>query len=245
MGTRRALLPLLLAIAVGAWAPTAQAAIKTSFSKSRTLLTVDGDRGKNRVTVGCDALGKVRVNGRLAAGRSVACARVDEVDVIGRGGDDFVDLSGVDGRFGRARFEGFGVGTGAAALTGDGDDRVIGSPTAFNLFVGGDDHDQASGGRRRDLLRGGLGGDDLNGRGARDRLIGEGGGDRLRGGDGRDRLSGNAGADRLFGEAGDDLLSGGSGRDKLRGGPGADRLLGGPGRDLLAGGPGRDEAEQD
>jgi Ca2+-binding RTX toxin-like protein len=245
MGTRRAILPLLLAVAVGAWAPSAQAAIKTRFSESRTLLTVDGDPGKNRVKVGCDALDKVRVNGRLAAGRRVACARVDEVDVIGRGGDDSVDLSGVDERFGRARFRGFGVGTGTAALTGDGDDRMIGSPTAFNLFVGGGDHDQASGGRRRDKLRGGAGGDDLNGRGGRDRLIGKRGGDRLRGGDGKDRLGGNAGADRLFGEAGDDLLSGGPGRDKLRGGAGADRLLGGPGRDRLAGGPGRDESEQD
>jgi Ca2+-binding RTX toxin-like protein len=245
MAAPRLLVPLLLVAAIAAWTSPAQARIKSSFSQSRTLLTVEGDAAKNRITVGCDALGKVRVNGRLPAGRSVACTRVDEVDVFSRGGDDYVDFAGVDQSFGRARFEGFGIGTGAAALTGDGDDRVIGSATAFKLFLGHEGDDQASGGRRRDLLSGGIGGDELSTRGGRDRLIGGGGGDRLRGGDGGDRLFGKAGADRLFGEAGDDLLSGGPGRDKLRGGPGGDRLLGGPGRDRLFGGPGRDRVAQD
>lgn len=244
MAARRTLLPLLLVLVGGAGAPPAQAGIKSSFSRTNSLLTVEGDRAKNRIVVRC-VLGVVRVNGRLPAGRSVACARVDEVDAVPRAGDDYVDLSGVDESFGRARFKGFGIGTGAAALTGDGDDRVIGSATAFNLFLGHEGDDEASGGRRRDMLGGGLGSDELRSAGGRDRVLGSRGGDRLRGGAGRDMLSGNAGADRLFGQAGNDLLDGGPGRDKLRGGAGDDSLFGGFGKDLLDGGPGRDKLVQD
>ena len=39
------------------------------------------------------------------------------------GGADVVDFSGVGRAFGKAKFPGFGNGTGVAALLGDGNDR--------------------------------------------------------------------------------------------------------------------------
>jgi Ca2+-binding RTX toxin-like protein len=243
MTRNRALILLACgAVAAALTAPAAQAKTKVTFAKR--VLTVEADSQKNRITVSCNALSQVKMNGRNPRGGAVACSRVAEVDVISGEGDDYVNVRGVDARFAEARFKGFGTGTGAAVLAGSGDDHVIGSPTAFNLFLGHEGNDTASGGRRRDILGGGAGGDDLNGLGARDSVLGRGGNDRLRGGDGKDLLSGNAGDDRLFGEAGDDLLGGGPGRDKLRGGAGADVLHGGTGKDDLAGGAGRDEEHQ-
>lgn len=107
------------------------------------------------------------------------------------------------------------------AMTGSGDDRIIGNEA---------DND----------LSGGLGNDVLIGRGGDDTLDGEDGRDSLYGGDGNDDLTGGAGRDLLDGGAGDDFLDGGEKEDLLGGGDGNDTLLGGLGNDALEGGNGND-----
>jgi Ca2+-binding RTX toxin-like protein len=239
----RAALGVLLLAAGLALAPAAEARLKVTFSKR--ILTVKGGAKSNRISVFCTAGGKVRMNGRNPNGGPVACSRVVEIDVFAGGGSDHIDMRGVGPRFGDARFRGFGTGTGVAVIGGPGNDRMIGSRRAFNLFLAGRGNDRGSGGRRRDILSGGAGADQFKGHGGRDTLLGKGGPDSLNGGDGRDLVSGNAGDDGLRGGPGNDVLGGGFGNDRLRGGRGDDRLLGGPGKDLLIGGPGRDTLIQD
>ena len=239
----RALPAICLLLAALVLAPVAEAAGPRVFYGGRVLTVTSGDKA-NEITVYCGADGNVRVNQRSPVGGKVGCGHIAEIDVITGDGDDVIRATGVNARFGEANFEGFGRGTGVAVEAGPGNDRVIGSRSAFNLIFGEEGRDRARGGRRRDILSGGPGGDKLNGLGARDRVLGKGGNDTLRGGDGRDLVSGNAGVDRLFGDAGADLLGGGPGGDLLFGGAGGDTLVGGRGRDKLDGGPGRDAEYQ-
>jgi Ca2+-binding RTX toxin-like protein len=216
---------------------------RVNYSGARVLTVTGGDRD-NQISVYCAADGNVRVNNRNPVGGAVGCGHIAEIDVISKGGDDVIRLGGVDSRFGEAEFEGFGKGTGVAVIGGLGADRVVGSNSAFNLILGEEGADKASGGRRRDILSGGAGNDRLAGRGGPDRLLGKVGKDKLNGGSGPDLLSGNGGNDFLFGSGGGDLLGGGPGMDRLRGGRGPDTLVGGLDRDSLAGGPGRDHLYQ-
>ncbi|CAN5517376.1 hypothetical protein BH20ACT15_BH20ACT15_12420 [soil metagenome] len=221
-------------------APAAPADAKLTTAVVKRVLQVQGGKGKERARVTCDPNGRVKVNGRNPKGGPVACSNIYEVDASMGAGDDVIDFSGVSPAFGEARFPGFGVGTGTAAIGGGGNDRYIPSRTAFNIFFGGGGKDRAKGGRARDLLSGGPGDDALNGAEGRDTLLGQAGNDRLVGGSAGDLLSGGSGDDRLFGGPGGDVLGGGPGRDKLRGGPGKDRLVGGAGKDDLRGGAGKD-----
>jgi Ca2+-binding RTX toxin-like protein len=223
-------------------APTASAKVSSSFGDH--ILTLRGGKASERAAVACTAQGMVTVNGRNPGGGAVACSLVSEVDAVMGEGDDRVDLSGVGAEFGQKDFPGFGHGTGAAAELGPGNDRYAGSPTAFNLFVGGEGNDRVRGGAARDSLSGGSGDDRLIGLAGRDVLLGNAGADRLAGGADDDLLSGNAGNDVLNGGAGADLLGGGAGIDRLLGGAGRDQLVGGAGKDRLNGGPGKDEQKQ-
>jgi len=224
----------------------AQVDAKVTSAVVDRVLQLQGSEGKDRVRVACDASGNAKVNGANPDGGAVACSAIFEVDATMGGGSDVIDFSGISSAFGEARFPGFGVGTGTAAIGGAGNDRYIPSPVAFNLFFGEAGDDRARGGPARDVLNGGAGSDDLDGADGRDSLIGGGGDDRLLGGPGGDLLAGGEGDDALFGEAGGDVLGGGPGRDKLRGGPGRDRLVGGAGKDDLRGGSGKDtEIEND
>ena len=222
-------------------APAASGKVKASFAKR--LLTIEGGKGKDRVALACGTDGTVRVNGKRIKG-DVPCSKVVEINASMGAGNDVVDFTGVDADFGRARFEGFGTGTGAFAQLGAGDDRYIASGIAFNLVYGQAGADRANGGDRRDILIGGPGDDVLNGGAGRDTIRGKAGNDRLSGGAGADVIAGNAGNDLLIGGPGNDLLGGGTGRDRLRGGPGNDVLLGGPGKDQLRGGSGKDRLQQ-
>lgn len=230
----------MAALGAGLTVP-AEAKLKTAVVKG--VLQVQGSKASERVRVVCRNE-NVKVNGANPKGGAVPCAKIVEVDASMAAGKDTIDFSGISGAFGKARFPGFGVATGTAAIGGPGSDRYIPSRAAFNLFFGGSGNDRASGGPARDLLSGGLGDDKLNGARGRDTVLGEGGDDRLVGGSAADLLSGGKGNDRLFGGPGADVLGGGPGRDLLRGGPGRDRLLGGPGRDELRGGPGNDTEVQ-
>lgn len=244
LATRRVTLAASACLALASLYPAlAQGRAASSFKGG--LLTIEGSKGKDRVAVTCAADGNARVNGKRVGGGAVPCNRIVEVNANTGAGRDVVDFSGVGTEFGRARFSGFGLGTGVAAELGSGPDRFIASATAFNLAFGGPGNDRANGGREKDILRGDAGNDVLNGAGGRDILNGAAGDDRLSGGAGADILSGNAGNDLLLGGPGADVLGGGTGMDRLRGGPGRDQLFGGPGRDRLAGGPGKDMEKQD
>jgi Ca2+-binding RTX toxin-like protein len=230
---------LLIAAALFAGAP-ALAEAKVGINYANQVLTITSGKRADTVTVICPATGMVEVNSRQPQGGPVPCSKIVEVDAVMGDGNDRVDLSGVDERFGEAQFRGFGQGTGAAAQGSGGKDTYIGSPTAFNLFLGGAGNDTARGGNLRDQLDGGPGDDDLRGLADRDSLLGRAGGDKLVGGAGADLLNGGFGDDRLLGGGGADILGGGPGMDLLLGGAGPDRLIGGPGRDRLRGGPGDD-----
>lgn len=227
--------------AMAAAAPSADARLTFAFEK-RTLV-IQGGNGRERARVACDGDGDVRVNGRLVDG-GVRCFKVIEIDARMGGGNDLLDYSRVGDEFGETTFRGFGTGTGVAAELGDGDDRFIPSPVAFNFARGEAGNDRLRGGRTVDRLEGGSGDDVANGGAGRDFLVGNAGADRLSGGDGADVISGNAGDDLLIGGAGSDVMGGGSGMDRLRGGPGPDKLFGGAGRDKLAGGSGKDRETQ-
>lgn len=210
------------------------------------ILQAQGTDKSERVRVTCDEQGEAKVNDANPKGGAVKCSSIVEVDAAMGGGKDVIDFSGISAAFSEARFPGFGIGTGTAAMGGPGNDRYIPSPVAFNIFFGEAGDDRAKGGPARDVLNGGSGDDTFDGGDGRDSLLGGGGDDRLIGGTAGDLLSGGVGDDGLFGGPGADILGGGPGRDKLRGGPGRDRLVGGAGKDELRGGPGKDtEIEKD
>ncbi len=237
---RRLTIAIAAAAALAAIAPASPALGKAKTSFKGGVLSIEGGSGKDRATVRCGADANVTVNGKQVKGGPIPCAKVVEINARMGGGRDVVDYSAVGAGFGKTRFEGFGVGTGAAALLGPGDDRFVASATAFNLAFGGGGGDRANGGRARDILSGGAGDDVLNAGGGRDSVLGNAGDDRLSGGGGADILSGNAGDDLLIGGPGADVLGGGTGMDRLRGGAGRDQLFGGGGKDRLNGGGGKD-----
>jgi len=235
---RAAVVAVVAAVSLFVLAAPAEARLTSTFSAG--VLTIEGDDGDDEIAVACGADGLVKLNGADPPGGAIACARVVEVDAITGLGNDRIDFSAVGPGFGRAEFPGFGNRTGAAAVTGPGKDRYLGSRTAFNLFDGEEGDDRARGGEARDQLVGGPDDDRIAAAGGRDSVLGNSGADRLKGGTGADVLSGHAGPDRLAGLAGADLLGGGKGNDRLVGGPGRDRLFGGVGSDRLRGGPGDD-----
>jgi Ca2+-binding RTX toxin-like protein len=240
---RSTAIPLLTALLLLAAAPAADAKVTSAVAGG--ILTISGDEGANQIAVTCGPDGNAKVNGGNPDSGAIACGKLVEVDAVTLGGNDLVDFSGVTEAFGEAKFPGFGTRTGAAAVTGLGNDRMIPSDTAFNLFFGEDGKDRAAGGDVRDQLSGGNGNDFLRGGDGRDSLLGNGDRDRIQGGPGGDTISGHAGNDLLFGEEGSDVIGGGTGIDRLVGGPGRDRLLGGAGKDILRGGPRKDIEIQD
>jgi Ca2+-binding RTX toxin-like protein len=243
MSTARAMLASALTLAVfAALAPAAEAKVKASVDGS--LLLIEGGDSKDRVVVRCTG-GNVKVNGKNPKGGAVLCGKIVELNATTGGGDDVVDYSAVGAEFGEAKFGGFGVGTGVAAILEAGNDRYVASATAFNLAFGGAGRDRANGGKAKDILSGGGDGDVLNGAAGGDSVLGNAGDDRLNGGPGADTVSGHAGDDLLLGGAGADAIGGGTGMDRLRGGAGPDRLFGGAGKDKLNGGAGKDEEKQD
>lgn len=233
-----------VAIAAGA-ALAALASASPALGKAKTsfkggVLAIEGGDGGDRAVVRCGADSNATVNGKQVRGGPIPCAKVVEINARMGGGRDVVDYSAVGAGFGKTRFEGFGVGTGAAALLGPGDDRFVASATAFNLAFGEGGSDRANGGGARDILSGGAADDVLNAGRGRDSVLGNAGDDRVNGGAGADILSGNAGDDLLIGGPGADILGGGTGMDRLRGGGGRDQLFGGAGKDRLNGGAGKD-----
>ena len=121
------------------------------------------------------------------------------------------------------------------ALTGNGDDMIIGN-TANNVVESGLGDDTIDGARGDDDIRGNSGNDQIKGGVGNDTLKGDSGDDTLTGGKGDDLFFGGAGVNRLVGQAGNDTLNGGNERDVLNGGGNQDDLLGNDGDDFLKGG---------
>src|SRR5687768_258220 len=102
---------------------------------------------------------------------------------------------------------------------GDGNDHFsVGFLNPIRMrIIGGEGHDNLSGGYGRDTIRGNNGDDALNG---------SAGNDIVEGGNGDDGAGGGIGNDTLRGGADDDLMSGGVGNDLMDGGAGPDRFRG-------------------
>ncbi len=145
---------------------------------------------------------RVRVQRSNVTPFTLDLGTIEDLDVNGRGGNDWIwastgllglidlDLDGGDGDDLLVGAEGIDVCRG-----GDGDD----------ILVGGDGNDILLGGEDNDLVLGGAG-DDL--------LDGGGGNDSLRAGTGDDNLSGGDGNDSMHGGRGQDTADGGAGRDR-------------------------------
>ena len=111
-----------------------------------------------------------------------------------------------------------------------------------DVFVGGQDPAEISGGGGDDSLTGGGANDTFHGDAGYDVILGMGGADYLTGGADDDTLVGDDGADTLFGGTGRDELQGGRDDDAIYGGDGDDMLSGANGNDLLDGGANNDMA---
>ncbi len=157
-------------------------------------------------------------------GRDTIVASNNAEHVIGKGGDDDIELDAVFpsgsadvGLGGRGRDCIDGGAGGDLMIGGPGDDN---RPCEFTAFV----DPQAA-------------------------LTGGPGNDRIYGGSGNDSMNGIFDDDLLLGGTGDDLLRDGSPQDKDRlfGGRGRDTLdaRDGDGNDLVNGGPGRDDCSGD
>ena len=246
-----------------------ESGVSAHFDKGHGILTVVGDNGDNRITVGRDASGAIKVNNgdvRIRGPR----ATVDNVGLIrvfGYGGNDALAIDEANGALPTAHMFG-----------GSGNDRIL----------GGSGDDQLFGGSGDDTLIGGRGTDQVFGNSGDDRMIwnpGEGT-DLNEGGDGIDTVEVNGGNgaetfsvtpngtrvrfDRvtplpfsidigtsekleLNANGGDDQFSagnvaslisitvnGGAGNDTLLGGNGADTLNGDDGNDFVDGNGGAD-----
>ncbi len=204
----------------------------------------------------------IRHRGGVTAVVDAALADVDEILVLGRGGDDYIAISHalslntvLSGGTGHDMiFGGSGIDK---ILGGDGDDRLFGR-AGNDVVVGGTGDDRMWGNHGNDYLNGGAGNDRIAGgngedtvtggadhdliwgQNQNDLIYGNDGNDRLFGGNGDDTIHGNAGDDMLSGDNGSDVLDGGAGNDIIHGGNGSDMLIGDDGNDILFGGAGND-----
>ncbi len=205
-------------------------------TKSNGMITIDGTRFDDFVTVSIPQAGILRVwaNGQI---NDLACptnaAVAPMILFSGSGGaDDFINRTSLT----------------AVAYGGPGPDRLV-ATTGLAYFFGEGGADFLVGGSRADTLNGGVGPDEIFGFEGRDDIVAGGGADYVVGGSGNDTISGGLGADSLFGQegadviqgdGGEDYISGGLGNDIIDGGLNDDELYGGNSNDTLAGGPGND-----
>jgi serralysin len=124
------------------------------------------------------------------------------------------------------------------AISGSGNDHLIGNALANTLKSGGGD-DTLDGGAGDDLLIDGVGKNTLTGGAGADKLISFAGLNTQSGGTQGDFLIGGMQADTLDGGAGNDVIRGDSssvfltGSDQITGGAGNDTLMGGGGADTF------------
>ena len=214
--------------------------------ETRRLMSASFENGVLRVDTldGDDVVTFARSGSKLELNdngetSSYTLTSVRRIEVTTAGGDDVVDLLGVD--------------IPVVVNAGSGNDWVRGGNRGGHLY-GGDGVDTLIGGEGDDAIYGENGNDQLFGRGGRDSLWGAAGNDVLVGGDGNDLIRGGAGNDNAWGGAGNDTLLGQEGNDLLRGGDdtdalngytGNDTLFGNDGTDALYGGAGDDDMDAD
>jgi Ca2+-binding RTX toxin-like protein len=189
------------AIAAGfaaATTATANAAVTASFSAG--VLSVNGDRLNNNITVSRNAAGQILVNGGavVVTGGTPTVANTAKIQVFGLGGGDTITLSETNGAL-----------------------------PAANLF-GGSGTDVLTSGSGNDQLFGQAGNDTLLGKGGFDLLFGGTENDTLTGGDADDQAFGQSGNDRMIWNPGDDtdLNEGGEDADtvEVNGGNGLEQF---------------------
>lgn len=142
---------------------------------------------------------------------------LDSTSLTGLGSDAFVSIeqAALTGGVSANTID-VSLFTGSTTVTaGAGNDTVIGSDNADQIFGGSGDDD----------LSGGLGNDLVNGESDDDQIHGGENDDTLLGGAGADTLHGESGDDDIRGHSSDDLIVGGQGNDTLNGGSGTDRLI--------------------
>jgi uncharacterized protein YkwD len=186
---------------------------------TNNVLTINGTDQNDGITL-TQSGNTLNVN-RNGITESFNTTQFNQLDILGKEGDDIIDLSTIN--------------RSAYVDAGEGNDRV----------TGGSGNDTLTGGAGKDTLYGGDGNDRLNGDGSPDKLYGQGGDDRLYGGNQNDRLDGGGNVDHLFGGNDNDTLFGGGSNDKLYGQAGNDFLDGQGQSDLINGGPGTDSAQKD
>jgi Ca2+-binding RTX toxin-like protein len=171
------------------------------FNPATGLLTIVGDEQDNVIVVSRNAAGAILVNNGAfpITGGVPTVANTVLIQIFGRGGNDQLSLSEVNGALPPAHL--FGEGGNDTLIGGSGDD----------LLVGGD------------------GADTLLGKGGADTLYGGDGDDILIGGDGNDFVDGGPGNDRIIWNPGDDtdVIEGGEGVDtvEVNGGNGAESFV--------------------
>ena len=150
----------------------------TTFTLDNGLLTVNGTDNNDNIEVRDNGNGEYRVIVGADAGL-VPISDVDRIQVIARGGNDRIELSGIH--------------VGAEIGAGAGDDTVFGG--FFNDTIrGAGGNDELHGSRGQDFVDGGSGDDTLEGDAGNDTLFGANGEDVLEAGSGHDSIVG--GTDR-------------------------------------------------
>jgi hypothetical protein len=235
-------------------APAQGAVVATAYQNldgGKIVLDAVGDDADDSIAVACSG-GNATVNDQTlmlsdfqGSSHILRCREVDQIGIDGRGGDDRIDLRGVDPKAGY-RFFTRPSGHEIELNGADGADTILGGPLAEDIGV-------YSGQHGPDTIRAGGGTDTIDGTPEADRIFGESGRDTIStqrgsdladGGPDDDRLEGGRGEDRLLGRSGRDKLLGNHGADTLFGQAGVDSLFGGPGRDRLFSGAGRDHVVQ-
>lgn len=224
--TTHAALMLTFLTTVSALAvPSAQAQIEVT--KSNGMITIDGTRFDDEVTVSIPSANVVRVraNGQVT---DFPCqtngTAAPMLLFFGLGGaDDFVN---------RTRLT-------AVAYGGSGPDRLV-ATTGPAMFYGEGGADFIVGSSLADTLDGGLGADEIYGFEGSDDIVAGGGADCVVGGVGNDTISGGLGPDTIYGQEGADVIRGGNGEDYISGGLGNDFIEGGSNDDELLGGNSND-----
>ena len=228
------------------------------------VLTVSSDGASDTMVFTCTASGFL-VNGVQPTGSNVPCNGTTSLTVLGNGGDDVIDISGLNGT----------STDGITVDAGDGNDHVTGGGfitgnTNLVTITGGPGNDTMIG-NRSEIVRGGPGDDVLSDFGVSDQLLdGEAGTDTyvydlsFAGNIGIDltplngglvvQVAGGAGqffswasieAVNLVMNAGNNTVNSFAfdGTSKVLAGGGNDTLIGGDSADQLDGGPGDDTVE--
>jgi Ca2+-binding RTX toxin-like protein len=179
------------------------------------------------------------------------------IDMNGRGGNDFLQVTGVhqwqqidlDGGYGDDTYSIWGMTAHVYVADSGGRDELefswVSWPVTIDLLASNGEFQYTGVNIMRlwgdiEVLTGSYNADRLYGNNLSNWINGQGGDDVIYGRDGDDILIGDWGNDLIYGNGGNDQIWAAHGDDVALGGTGDDALYGGDGRDLLIGGYGYD-----